>query len=160
MWTNLFELLDGLFRGMIYFFYNFVETAYRAIRHPTTGPLLLFRKHRNPAQRQIGGLTFLFLSFFGLLSFWLLFLEEADTRDLGLLSQTISELPNLEAKSLWPTVAGAMLSTVAIDAPTGCTFGEFCRAIGCAARSSWAASITRCSFRFSQAWVGRSWLFG
>jgi hypothetical protein len=114
MWTNLFELLDGLFRGIIYFFYNFVETAYRVIRHPTAGPLFLFRKNRNPAQRQIGGLTFLFLTFFILFSF---FLERSDTRELELLSETISGLPNLEINSLWPTVAGALVGTVAVDAP-------------------------------------------
>lgn len=117
MWTNLFELLDGLFRGIIYFFYNFVETAYRVIRHPTTGPLLLFKRHRNPAQRQIGGLTFLFLSFFLLFSLFALAVQSSNARTMEALSQTLSDLPNLGMTSLWPTVAGALLATVMVDAP-------------------------------------------
>jgi hypothetical protein len=65
----------------------------------------------------MGGLTFLFLSFFFLFSLWPLVLEGSNARGLGRLSQTVSDLPNLEMKNMWPAVAGAIVGTVMIDAP-------------------------------------------
>jgi hypothetical protein len=64
MRIDLFELIDGLFRGIVYFLYNLLETAYRVLRHPMRAPALLWRAHRTEGKRQVGGLTFLFVTYF------------------------------------------------------------------------------------------------
>ena len=65
--VDLFDLLEGLFNGLVFFVYNALETAARLLRHPFRAPGYLSAAFRTKGRRQISGLTFMFLTFFTVL---------------------------------------------------------------------------------------------
>ena len=69
MSVDLFDLLEGLFKGTVFFFYNVLETAFLLFRHPFRAPGYLDAAYRMKGRRQIGGLTFMFLAFFTTMGF-------------------------------------------------------------------------------------------
>lgn len=128
MRVDLFELLDGLFKGVVYFFYNLFETIYNVLRRPFRGPTRLYRAHRNPRLRQIAAITFLFIGF---LAFYVAHLgtvelaaagiytgEDAGDRMSRGLDQVLLTTPSfsLDGDSWWPIVAATLVSTIVLDA--------------------------------------------
>jgi hypothetical protein len=127
MRVDLFELIDGVFKGIVYFFYNVFETVYQLVRRPFRGPLRLYQRNRNPRIRQIAGVTFLFLCFL------IFFAVHLGSIPLHLYDGTAAEsidsvresigsalltTPSfsLDQESLWPVIGAALASTVILDA--------------------------------------------
>ncbi|HEX8572244.1 MAG TPA: hypothetical protein VF759_05785 [Allosphingosinicella sp.] len=125
MRVDLFELLDGLFKGVVYFFYNVLESIYNVLRRPFRGPLRLQQAHRNPRLRQISAVTFLFVSFFIFFGFHLSTYELMDydggepTLDqfLASVDEALRTTPtfSLDGDSLWPVLAATLAATVLFD---------------------------------------------
>jgi hypothetical protein len=105
MKVDLFELLDGFFRGVVYFVYSLVESTFRLVRHPLRGPAHLQRARRAPDRRQISAVTFLFMAYLGAYAFELRHYSE------GPFSPALSE--SLDA--WWPILAASLASTVIVD---------------------------------------------
>lgn len=130
MRIDLFELIEGLFRGIVYFIYNLVETTAAVVRHPIKGPIRLYRLHVRTERRQIGGLTYLFLVSVVLqwvLLNWVLFSSVDDyvvqaNQPSGLsgwrerLAALSLTAPTFDLDALWPLILGSIVSTVIIDA--------------------------------------------
>ena len=127
MRVDLFELLDGLFKGIVYFFYNLFETAYTILRRPFRGPMRLYQAHRNPRLRQIAAVTFLFLGFF---VFYVAHLGTVELAAAGIdtgegagarmgrgIDQALLTTPSfsLDGDSWWPIVAATLVSTIVLD---------------------------------------------
>lgn len=121
MRIDLFELVEGLFRGIVYFIYNLIGTTGAVIRHPIIGPFRLHRQHSRPHTRQIGGLTYLFLLF--LIFYW--FTEGGVDATNGLpglgemtdrMASASVSAPSLNPDAIWPLIVASLLSTVLFDA--------------------------------------------
>ena len=111
MRIDLFEFLEGIFRGLVYFFYNAVETLWILTLHPWRGGLWLYRAYSQKDRQQIGGLTFLFLIFF---IFFGLFAQAASDKGVdfrGMLGKPL----RLDSDEAWRTVLSAATSTVLLD---------------------------------------------
>jgi len=127
MRVDLFELLDGLFKGIVYFFYNLFETIYNVLRRPFRGPMRLYQAHRNPRLRQIAAVTFLFIGFFAFYAMHLGTVERAaagiDTGDSAAdrigqgVDQALLTAPSfsLDGDSWWPILAATLASTIILD---------------------------------------------
>jgi hypothetical protein len=117
MRIDLFEVVDGLIRGIVYFLYNVVETTATIVRHPIKGPIRLHRSSLRQGRKQIGGLTFLFLTF--MLLYSSLPSEKGFFRRLQNPSTDIFDelihLPNFDVDRMWPAILGSLISTVVID---------------------------------------------
>lgn len=130
MRIDLFEFVEGLFRGIVYFIYNVVETTAAIIRHPIKGPIRLYRLHITTERRQLGGLTYLFIASLLLqwvVLHWLLSTsrvfyerESAGPSDLSALREKLAAIslspPTFDIDTLWPLILGSLVSTVIIDA--------------------------------------------
>ncbi|MEA3029229.1 MAG: hypothetical protein QOG13_554 [Sphingomonadales bacterium] len=123
MRIDLFEFIDGLFRGIVYFFYNLIGTAWMVLRHPMRGPALLYRAHEAAGQRQVGGLTFLFVTYFGVYAayFWVGFRvmgageRPVLTRMSDALSRSEALSGSLDTNWWWTVFLASFASTVLID---------------------------------------------
>jgi hypothetical protein len=123
---DLFDLVDGLFRGVVYFFYNIFETVVHLVRRPFRGPLKLYRRRRQPAIRQLAGPTFLFLCFFAFSAAYHFQLKRiAGGIDPHLATQEIRaadvanavvRTPGVDADWLWLVLVTSLTATVAVDA--------------------------------------------
>lgn len=118
MGIDLFHLVDGLFSGIVFFFYNLVETTVIVLRHPIRGPNVLSARHARRDTRQLGGLTYLFLAF-------MLFHWAQENLDSGLpllgtvtkwLGQMAATVPAFNINAMWPIAVAALITTVIIDA--------------------------------------------
>jgi hypothetical protein len=122
MRIDLFDVLDGLIRGVIYFIYNLFYTTAVIIQHPIKGPATLHRLHLRPTRRQIAGVTYLFVSFFA----WNAMLIPLTANNLnpqtalswlaGKLNAASLNAPSLDLNAFWPTFISSLVSTVLIDA--------------------------------------------
>ncbi|MBV8686911.1 MAG: hypothetical protein JOZ90_06945 [Alphaproteobacteria bacterium] len=115
MTADLFDLIDGLFRGVVYFFYNLAETAYMAIAFPFRGPRYLYRLHKTADRRQMGSVTFVFLSIFLLypLSLWLF----GDIGDLvSKAGDALASYPSFGGRAWWSLIAASLTATTLFDA--------------------------------------------
>lgn len=125
MRVDLFELLDGLFKGVVYFFYNVLETIYNVLRRPFRGPLRLHQAHRNPRLKQVSAVTFLFVSFFIFFAFHLSTYEMMDydgaeptlEQFLASVDEGLRTTPtfSLDGDSLWPVLAASLAAAVLFD---------------------------------------------
>lgn len=108
---DLFDLLEKVFRGIVYFIYNVVETTWTTVRHPIKGPLRLSLRHEDADARQIGGLTYLFLILVLLQAYSL-------SGDLShkALADVVPSAPKLDTDAMWPEIVAALVATVTIDA--------------------------------------------
>jgi hypothetical protein len=120
--VDLFDLLDGLFKGVVYFFYNLVESIAVLIRRPLRGPLALARKaRRQGGARQLSGTTFLFVLFFGFYAALLTLVSRSmsdNPEEPGLgdsLAEAVIAPPSFDAGWLWMVLAASLASTVAVD---------------------------------------------
>ncbi len=111
MRIDLFDFVEGVFRGFIYFFYNVFATLWDLARRPRRGPLRRYRAYLKTSKQQVGGLTFLFVLIFAVFG-----LTPALGSGEGL-AKVFSAPPNLGGQEVWFPLAGAMLATVLIDAP-------------------------------------------
>lgn len=115
MQINLFDLIEGFFSGVVYFFYNAVATIFELLRHPFRAPLRLYLKYRSKNQRQIGGLTFLFLVFFGLmLGIALSAFGNTTATETGMAIFVSGDF--LAGGAIWPAALSALISTTVADA--------------------------------------------
>ena len=117
MRIDLFELVDGLIRGVIHFLYNFIETTAAILRHPIRGPLRLTRRHDDPAIRQMGGSTYLFLIVLPVQKLWI---DAGAGRDgeasFGeFLTKISMQAPDFQSDALWPDIVAALIATVIVD---------------------------------------------
>lgn len=107
---DLFTILESLFRGVVYFFYNLVETIYVLLRHPRRGPARMYRRYKRKGRQQLGGLTLLFTLLFILFAGAAI----ADNRlDVG---ATVSAPLDMSGEFVWVSLLCALVSTVATDA--------------------------------------------
>jgi len=120
---DLFDLVDGLFRGVVYFFYNIFETIVHLVRRPFRGPIRLYRKRRQPDVRQLAGPTFLFLSFAAFFAVHHIMLarheydEAQGEAAIGdQLAAAVTSTPSLDADWLWLVLATSLAATVVVDA--------------------------------------------
>jgi hypothetical protein len=113
MRIDLFEFFESTFRGLVYFFYNVVETLWVLARRPWRGPTLLYRCYTQRGRQQIGGLTYLFLILFVLVGLFAQF--ESVTSDEVNWYEFASRMPRLDSDQVWITVISAVVSTVLID---------------------------------------------
>jgi hypothetical protein len=125
---DLFEVFEGVIRGLITFFYSLITALVTMMCHPLRGPLRLesanlrARFNRAPLSlggrvlrsesRQIGGISFLFLVFF---------LQIGLFGDLWLegpmkFGRAIAWAPHLDSDAVWPPLLGALVSVIIIDA--------------------------------------------
>ena len=110
MRIDLFEFVESVFRGFVYFVYNALETLWDLTRSPRRGPVRRHRAHQRENERQIGGLTFLFLLFFAI--FGLAALLSGDNGTAGALKSA----PDLTSDAVWLPLLGAMIAAVIVDA--------------------------------------------
>lgn len=118
---DLFDLVDGLFRGVVYFFYNIFETIVHLVRRPFRGPIRLYQRRRQPGIRQLAGPTFLFLCFFAFMSVQHNALERHQYDDVepeigAELASAVTRTPSLDADWLWLVLATSLAATVIVDA--------------------------------------------
>lgn len=120
---DLFDLVDGLFRGVVYFFYNIFETIVHLVRRPFRGPLRLYRKRRQPDVRQLAGPTFLFLSFAAFFAVYHIMLARHENDEAegeaaigDQLTAAVTSTPSLDADWLWLVLATSLAATVVVDA--------------------------------------------
>lgn len=108
MRIDLFEFVESVFRGFVYFFYNAFETLWDLTVSPWRGPVRRHRAYNRKGHRQIGGLTFLFILIFAIFG-----LASILSRDnaVGVLRQA----PDLNSDAVWLPLLGAMIATVIID---------------------------------------------
>jgi hypothetical protein len=118
---NLFDLLERIFRGIVYFLYNFVETTLIILRHPLKGPIRLHQVHRRRGTSQLGGLSYLFVIFLPL--FWILLsVSSGDLSSEGELpiasriNQWAAHMPSFQWDGLWPVLLASFTTTIIIDA--------------------------------------------
>jgi hypothetical protein len=121
---DLFEFVEGVIRGVVYFFYNVVETLWQILRYPRRGPIRLYRAHMKKGRQQIGGLTFLFLVFFT--GFGLMVRRPPPSPmdiggDNGLpttvqLLEVFSKPPRFDTDIAWMAIVASIVTTVIIDA--------------------------------------------
>jgi hypothetical protein len=111
MRIDLFDFVEGVFRGFIYFFYNVFATLWDLASRPRRAPLRRYRAYLKTSKQQVGGLTFLFVLIFAVFG-----LTPAIGSGEGL-GKVFSAPPNLGGQEVWFPLAGAMLATVLIDAP-------------------------------------------
>lgn len=111
MRVDLFELLDGLFRGIIFFFYNLAESALLLARHPIKSPSLLYRRHQAEDRRQMSSQTLLLSGYLGAHGLLLLALSD------GLLRVSIRDMlqGSAEARALGPVFLAGVATTVVLD---------------------------------------------
>jgi hypothetical protein len=107
---DLFELIDGLFRGTVYFLYNVIETIFWAARHPFRGPRRLYRAHCRSDKHQIAGITTLFLTY--LFAYW--FYLNSYSGAPGP-SEILSRSLTLPGDKLWPALAASLVSATIVD---------------------------------------------
>jgi hypothetical protein len=119
MRIDIFEFLEGLIRGLIFFIYNFFETIWRLTASPNRGVLRLYRASADPHRKQLGGLTFLFLLFFlvaiARTPALLAAVGFGDVR--GSLLRAVNATPRLGSDVFWAPIAGALAATMIVDAP-------------------------------------------
>ena len=108
MRVDFFELIEGLFRGVVYFFYNLVETIYTLLRYPRRSPVRLYRLYKRKDRQQLGGLTLLFTLLFILFAGAAIADNRVDVR------ATLNA--PLSGRLVWESLLCALASTVAIDA--------------------------------------------
>lgn len=118
---DLFEFVEGLIRGVVYFLYSIVETVNTIICHPVRGPVRLYRSSLRSDRRQVGGLTFLFLSLILLcLSFFGVSAQETrDNRPKSFydqIAEVSSRIPQFDTDRMWPVILASLVATVAVDA--------------------------------------------
>lgn len=120
--VDLFEIVDGLFKGIVYFFYNIFETIFNLIKSPLRGPMRLYRKHRRSNARQLGGPTFLFLSFFAFFAIHftmrnrLFYDETAGETPVGEeVGAALTNAPTVDADWLWLVLAASLTATILVD---------------------------------------------
>ena len=123
---DLFDLVDGLFRGVVYFFYNIFETVVHLVHRPFRGPLELYRRRRQPAIRQLAGPTFLFLCFFAFSAVYHFQLERiaggvdphAAAQEIGTadLADAVVRTPGVDSDWLWLVLVTSLAATVAVNA--------------------------------------------
>jgi len=111
MRIDLFEFLEGVFRGLVYFFYNAVETLWILALHPWRGGSWLYRAYTQKGRQQIGGLTFLFLIFF---IFFGLFTQAFTNNGVDLAAMARTPF-KLDSEDAWRSVLSAAVSTVLLD---------------------------------------------
>lgn len=109
MRIDLFEFVESVFRGFVYFFYNFVETLWDLTRSPRRGPVRRYRAHLRVGQQQIGGLTFFFVLIFAIFGICAALSRES-------LLELVSGPPDLGGEAVWLPLLGAMITTVLVDA--------------------------------------------
>jgi len=109
MRIDLFDFVESVFRGFIYFIYNVFWTLWSLTVSPRRGPVRLHRAYQRASQRQIGGLTFLFLLIFMLFG-------AASVLSGGDAIGVLKSAPNLQSDAVWLPLLGAMIGTVLIDA--------------------------------------------
>ncbi|MEZ0244121.1 MAG: hypothetical protein ACAH11_12155 [Sphingomonas sp.] len=119
MRIDLFDFLEGLIRGFVYFFYNVVGTLWTLIVHPFRGPMRLYRgyirtRKREAAsdRRQLSAVTCLFLVYFATLGLTGGF-ANADLNEP--VASIAKRGPTLDIAAVWVPVLGAMVITVLID---------------------------------------------
>lgn len=122
MRIDLFELVDGFFKGIVYFFYNIAETVFQLARNPIHGPIRLQHRHQLANVRQLGGLTFLFLSFFALFAvhFTTRKVMDQDGPEQGTsasetMGTSLVGAPDFDDSWLWLVFAATLASTVVLD---------------------------------------------
>lgn len=109
MRIDLFEFVESVFRGFVYFFYNFIETLWDLTRSPRRGPVRRYRAHLRAGQQQIGGLTFFFVLIFAIFGICAALSRES-------LLEMVSGPPDLGGEAVWLPLLGAMITTVLVDA--------------------------------------------
>jgi len=111
MQIDLFEFLESIFRGLVYFFYNAVETLWILTVHPWRGPAWLYRTYTQKDRKQIGGLTFLFLILFLFFGLCARMFSVTEFR----LQEVLGKPLALGSDETWRTVVSAAASTVLLD---------------------------------------------
>ena len=114
MRIDLFELIDGFFRGVVYFLYNIIATTARLLRHPLRAPSALFLLHRSKKRRQVGGTTFLFLVFFAFFALANFPVPGPDS-PRNFLGGQVSPV-EIDLQTFWPAILAALVSTTVADA--------------------------------------------
>ncbi len=115
MRIDLFEFLDGLFRGILYFFYNLAESAFWVVRRPIRGPALLYRVHKDKTRRQLGGLTFLFVTYFAVYAS-LYFLADPQSGPPLLRTMMPALGGSFDISWWWVVFLASVVSTIIVDA--------------------------------------------
>jgi len=118
---NFFDLLDRMFKGIVYFFYNLVSTTAAVLARPVRGPIRLQRAADDPGRQQIAGLTFLFIGFFLL---QLIVMAGIDATDSQLVAaaagdrifDAVASAASFDGRILWPAIAAGLCSTIILDA--------------------------------------------
>lgn len=78
MKIDFFELLDGIFRGVVLFLYNLVDTVVALVMRPIREPARRYAMHRRTGVKQIGPWTLLVLAYAGIILLWPAWFEESD----------------------------------------------------------------------------------
>lgn len=113
MKVDLFELLEGLFHGVVFFFYNVVDTAWQLVTSPSKAPVALFRRFSRKHSRQTGSLTLLAISFLGI--YWLTLPFGFGQRSLlSEISQTLAPAM-ISSNQWWPLILAALATTAVTD---------------------------------------------
>ena len=112
MRIDLFEFVEGVIRGIVYFLYNLIETTAAILRHPVRGPLQLTRRYGNPRARQVGGLTYLFLVL--VIAQWMVVSWNGSVSAQGVI-ESVTTTPTLDSEAMWPFLLAGLISTVVID---------------------------------------------
>lgn len=110
---SLFNTIDDLFEGIVFFFYSLVATLLRVLLSPVRGPQRLVRARAKPRKRQISSQTALFVSLLCTLGAFSNYQDQsgavASTRKL------LSGRPDFGGTAWWPYLLTALAVTVFVD---------------------------------------------
>jgi hypothetical protein len=118
---DLFDFLDGLFKGVVHFFYNIVETLFRLARRPLSGPTRLVLLNQSKNVPQLSGSTFLLLAFSAFFAVHVPRYGDLDTEfrfsPIAIASNGIpTTAPQLDNDWVWLVVATGLAAAVIVDA--------------------------------------------
>jgi hypothetical protein len=105
MKVDLFEILDGFFRGVVYFVYSLLASIFVLVRHPVRGPIYLYGVRRASDSRQVSAVTLLFLAYVGANAYLM----------RGWYKGPLDPTPALDLDAWWPVLTAGLVSTVVID---------------------------------------------
>jgi hypothetical protein len=122
MGTNVFNLIEGFFRGVIFFLYNTASSLFAAAVDPLHAPVRLQQRNGDPTEQQISSQTFLLITFFlclGGASLYGVGSEFARTHVTG---------DEVRSDDFSHLLAMSVIATVLLDAPLRLFFSETFRA--------------------------------
>lgn len=110
---SLFNTIDDLFEGLVFFFYSLVSTLLRVLLSPMRGPQRLVRARAKLRKRQISSQTALFAALLCTLGAFSSYQDRSGAAAGA--SKLLSGRPDFAGNAWWPYLLTALAVTVFVD---------------------------------------------